>query len=111
VKTIASTAFDSKSTLRPLNPILFKCANQDAPGDDVGLASHKRINGNIPYDEHSLSFVASLPIGFYNAVVLDPSGQQPWPSSVKQSNEEAMFATTLNVNSVVPALRRGKCNE
>jgi len=71
----------------------------------------KRYNGNNPYEDVPRTFLVHLPSGNYDAVFLDESGSEAWPSYVSRHNEIAVCSASVDVAIIAPPTTVNDCAE
>ena len=68
----------------------------------IEMTWSKRYNGNKPYGDEPRTFLVHLPSGNYDAVFLDESGSEAWPSYVSRHDEIALCSASVDVAIIAP---------
>ena len=87
------------------------CARGGPATACIEMTWSKRFNGNKPYGDEPRTFLVHLPSGNYDAVFLDESGSEAWPSYVSRHDEREVCIASVDVAIIAPPTTMGDCSE
>ena len=89
----------------------LKVCQRDNPSKCVTFGGGVYFDLNLIYSDIPRIFFAHLPSGSYNAVFLNGSGGEDWPSFVKVEIEPALCSATVDIVLKEPPVAANQCQQ
>lgn len=89
----------------------LKVCRRGDPTRCIQMQWSRRDNPGNPYGDYPRIFLVHLPAGSYDAVFVDESGNEAWPSFVERHDELALCSTAVDVAMIIPPLVSNECSE